>query len=203
MVMATQSYFSTIPKKHLVLISQQLIDKNFDTGIYDSYEYDKNYALLVDIAKYFSMSVSDEDIQFFGKFIYINHNILLKIFETNDKSLYDQLVIPVAKDYKAEYSIWGSCTYIEYYVTTWTSYNEDWVQESMRQAREDGSWDITDGRLIDTTYDNYEMNDYEFDEVTEVNEVNESIKRNRIIESLDKKTLLELRGLIDDKLRSL
>lgn len=201
--MATQSYFSTIPKKHLVLISQQLIDKNFDTGIYDSYEYDKNYALLVDIAKYFSMSVSDEDIQFFGKFIYINHNILLKIFETNDKSLYDQLVIPVAKDYKVEYSIWGSCTYIEYYVTTWTSYNEDWVEESMRQSREDGSWDITDGRLIDTTYDNYEMNDYEFDEVTEVNEVNESIKRNRIIESLDKKTLLELRGLIDDKLRSL
>ena len=40
-------------------------------------------------------------------------------------------------------------------------------------------------------------------EVTEEDNVNESIKRNTIIESLDKKTLLELRGLIDKKLRSL
>lgn len=203
MVMATQSYFSTIPKKQLVLISEQLINKNFNTGVYGSYDYDKNYVLLVDIAKYFSMSVSDEDVQFFGKFIDINHNILLKIFETNDKSLYDQLVIPVAKDYKVEYSMWGSCTYIEYYETTWTSYDKDWVTDSMRQTRDDGNWDISDGRLIDTTYDNYETDEYEFDEVTEVDKVNESITRNTIIESLDKKTLLELRGLIDDKLRSL
>jgi hypothetical protein len=201
--MANQSYFSKLPKKQLVLISEQLIDKNFDTGVYNSSSYDKSYTTLENVAGYFSLNVSDEDVEFFGKFIDINDGILSRIFETKDKSLYDQLIIPVAKEYKVEYSVWGSCTYVEYYETTWSSYDKDWVTDSMRHARDDGNWDIHYGKQVDTTYDNWEMNDYEFDEVTEVDEVNESIKKNTIIESLDKKTLLELRGLIDKKLRSL
>jgi len=201
--MANQSYFSKLPKKQLVLISEQLIDKNFDTGVYNSSSYDKSYTTLENVAGYFSLNVSDEDVEFFGKFIDINDGILSRIFETKDKSLYDQLIIPVAKEYKVEYSVWGSCTYVEYYETTWSSYDKDWVTDSMRHARDDGNWDLYYGKEVDTTYDNNEMSDYEFDEVTEVDEVNESIKKNTIIESLDKKTLLELRGLIDKKLRSL
>jgi hypothetical protein len=201
--MANQSYFSKLPKKQLVLISEQLIDKKFNTQVYNSYSYDKSYITLENVAGYFSLNVSDEDVEFFGKFIDINDGILSQIFETKDKSLYDQLIIPVAKEYKVEYSVWGSCTYTENYETTWTSYDKDWVTDSMRHARDEGNWDTYEGKEVDTSYDNYDMNDYEFDEVTEVDEVNESIKKNTIIESLDKKTLLELRGLIDKKLRSL
>ena len=124
-------------------------------------------------------------------------------FETKDKSLYEQLIIPVSKRYKVEYQQYGSCTYTEHLETTWDSYDSDWVTDSLRMANEDGNWDLFDGKVIGTEYDNYDMNDFQFDDVTEISDVKESTKKNKIIESLDKKTLLELRGLIDSRLRTL
>jgi hypothetical protein len=70
-------------------------------------------------------------------------------------------------------------------------------------ARDNGMWDLYDGNAIEMEYDNYDMNDFQFDDVTEISDVKESTKKNKIIESLDKKTLLELRGLIDNRLRIL
>ena len=201
--MAEQSQFSRLPKKQLVVICESLIDKNFPTNPYESYNYGTHMDTLVDIAQYFGMEVTDEDIQFFSKFIEINDGILSQIFETKDKSLYEKLIIPMAKRYKVEYQQYGSCTYTEYLETTWDSYDSDWVTESLRMAREDGNWDIYDGRSVYTTYDNFEMDDFQFDNVTDINDIKESIKKNKIIESLDKKTLLELRGLIDNRLRIL
>lgn len=202
-MLAFQSQFSTVPKKQLVLICEKLIDADFEISPYDAYDYEVNYEKLEDIAKYFSMVVSDDDVQFFAKFIKINDEVLSKIFETKDKSLYEQLVIPVAKKYKVEYQQYGSCTYNEYLETTWDSYDEDWVIDSIKQARENGNWDLYDGKTIEMEYDNYEMNDFQFDDSTEIKHVKESTNNNKIIESLDKKTLLELRGLIDNRLKTL
>jgi hypothetical protein len=201
--MAEQSYFSRLPKKQLVLICEQLIDKNFPTNPYESYDYVNHMGTLINIAEYFSMVVSDEDVQFFAKFIEINDGILSKIFETKDKSLYEQLVIPVAKRYKVEYQQYGSCTYNEHLETTWDSYDPDWVTDSLNMARETGNWDLYDGNAIEMEYDNYDMSDFQFDDVTEISYVKESTNKNKIIESLDKKTLLELRGLIDNRLKTL
>jgi len=202
--MAEQSQFSRLPKKQLVLICEQLINKNFPTNPYESYQYGTDMENLSDIANYFGMEVTDEDFQFFSKFIEINNDILSKIFETKDKSLYEQLVIPAAKRYKVEYQQHGTCTYTEYLETTWDSYDPDWVTDSLNIAREDGNWDIYDGKPIDMEYDNYDMNDFQFDDVTEMVHVQkESHNKNRIIESLDKKTLIELRGLIDNRLKTL
>jgi len=203
-MLAFQSQFSTVPKKQLVLICEKLIDADFEISPYDAYDYEVNYEKLEDIAKYFSMVVSDDDVQFFAKFIKINDEVLSKIFETKDKSLYEQLVIPAAKRYKVEYQQHGTCTYTEYLETTWDSYDPDWVTDSLNIAREDGNWDIYDGKPIDMEYDNYDMNDFQFDDVTEMVHVQkESHNKNRIIESLDKKTLIELRGLIDNRLKTL
>jgi hypothetical protein len=44
--MAAQSYFSKLPKRQLVLISEQLIDKNFYPKIYSGYDYNINYDIL-------------------------------------------------------------------------------------------------------------------------------------------------------------
>jgi hypothetical protein len=202
--MAEQSQFSRLPKKQLVLICEQLIDKNFPTNPYESYQYHTDIENLSDIANYFGMEVTDEDVQFFAKFIEINDGILSKIFETKDKSLYEQLVIPVAKRYKVEYQQYGTCTYTEYLETTWDSYDPDWVTDSLKIAREDGNWDLYDGNSIEMEYDNYDINDFQFDNITEIKHVQkESHNRNKIIESLDKKTLLELRGLINNRLKTL
>ena len=200
---AIQSHFSTLPKKQLFLISEQLIDNKFTTSPYIGYDYEVNYELLANVAKYFGMEVSDIDVEFFAKFIDINSHTLERIIRTKDKTSYDNLVIPTAKRYVVEYQQYGTCAYTEYLQTDWDSYDSDWVTDSMRQARDNGNWDLYDGKSIQIDYDNYDMNDYQFDDWKEIKDVKESTNKNKIIESLDKKTLLELRGLIDDRLKTL
>ena len=201
--MADQSQFSKLPKKQLVVICDQLIDNNFDSeNPYDNY-YD-SIDILQNIVKYFGMDAMDEDVQFFAKLIQTNDELLSKIFDTKDKSLYHQLVIPVPEEYTVWYSMVGSCTYKEKYETNWTSYDKDWVKDSMYQMRSDGNWDLYEGTHIDTEYDNFDFDDYNLDEVRKISDyIDESKNKNTIINSLDKKTLLELRGLIDNRLRIL
>jgi hypothetical protein len=214
---AEQSEFSKLPKKILANISKQLIDDNFPQGNPYDYDYDANYKILEIIGKHLNISVNDEDVQFFAKLLEINDDILSKIF-AGDKSLYKNLVIPVAKTYELQYSVWGSCTYDEYLAQTFDAYDKNWVDDSARQQMNDGNFDLYDGRNRgETIYDNFEMSDYEFgnvnelsDESTSYNRVRESLQNRLVVEntskvvsSLDKKTLLKLKRIIDSRLRSL
>ena len=209
---ADQSQFSRLPKKQLFRISEKLIDEGFDTDNPYS-DYEENYKILENIAKVFSMSVNDEDVQFFAKFLYINDGILAKIMEKSDILSYEDLIIPVAKTYNLDYSTWGTCTYEEYLAQSFDSYDEDWVIDSVNQQREDGNWDLYDGRSRgETTYDNFEESDHSFDRVYEVNDnkIKESLldrlvleNTSEVISSLDKQTLLKLKQIIESRLRSL
>jgi hypothetical protein len=128
-------------------------------------------------------------------------------------ALYEQLVIPVAKSYNLDYSSWGSCNYTNYMVQEFDSYDKDWVRDSAQQRSNDGSWSMWEGQETSPAeYDNFEESDYDFGKVYEVNDepVQESLLRKLVLEntqdvvkSLDKKTLLELRRIIDSKLRLL
>ena len=202
--MIDASEFSKLSTRQLVIICEQLMGGNFDyeNPYYSSY-YD-SVDELEKIAKYFGIPVLDEDVQFFAKLIQTNKELLTKIFETKDKSLYNQLVIPVAKEYDVNYHTRGTCTFREEYETTWISYDKDWVKESMDHMRSDGNWDLYSGRHIDTDYDNHETDDWEYDTVKLLERnIKESNIKSSVLESLDKKTLLELRGLIDSRLRTL
>jgi hypothetical protein len=218
---AEQSQFSTLPKKQLILIAEKLVDEDFPTGNpYDS-DYDDNYGKLQNIARFFNVSVSDEDVQFFAKFLEINDEIIAELFANNkeqikNKDLIEQLEIPVAKSYDVRYSVWGSCTYDEYKAQYFDSYDKDWVIDSAKQQREDGNWDLYDGRDVrETTYDNFDESDYSFDDVYEVNDdktykIRESLldrlvveNTSEVVNSLDKQTLVKLKQIIDSRLRSL
>jgi hypothetical protein len=214
---AEQSQFSRLPKKTLVNISKQLIDDNFPQGNPYDYDYNEQHKTLERIGKHFNVEVMDEDVQFFAKLLEINDDILSKIFD-GDKSLYKNLVIPVAKTYELQYSVWGSCTYDEYLTQTFDAYDKNWVDDSARQQHNDGNFDLYDGRNRgETIYDNFEMSDYEFgnvnelsDESTSYNRVRESLQNRLVVEntskvvsSLDKKTLLKLKRIIDSRLSSL
>ena len=216
--MAEQSEFSKLNKKQLFFIAKKLIEDDFPHNPYNDYE--ESYSSLENIAKYFNMVVSDEDVQFFVKFIDINDDILSYLIDNpNDKSLIEKLKIPVAKTYDLHYTVWGSCTYAEYLAQKFDSYDKNWVKDSADQQREDGNWDYYNGRnLRNPEYDNFEYSDSSYDEVYEVNDndtintnfVSDSILDKLIIEnnkdvvnSLDKKTLIELRRIIDSKLRLL
>jgi hypothetical protein len=215
--MATeQSQFSKLPKKTLVNISKQLIDDNFPQGNPYDYDYDEQYKTLERIGKHFNVEVMDEDVQFFAKFLQINDDILSQIFETGDKSLYEELIIPMARTYELQYGVWGSCTYDEYLSQNFDAYDKNWVEDSARQQQNDGNFDLYDGRNRgETIYDNFEMSDYEFGDVIELsddrtNGIRESLLNRLVIEntsevvsSLDKKTLLKLKQIIDSRLSSL
>jgi hypothetical protein len=212
--MADQSTFSRLPKKQLVFIANKLIENGFEwddiTNIYEDI-YDDNETILKNISSYFGESVVEDDVQFFIKFLEINSGLLDLIFKNNDKSLIEQLVIPQSKDYLVEYSTNGSCTFIEYYETRFSSYDKDWVIDSIYLQRNNGDWDVYSGVLKDTEYDNWEMNDWEIDRVKDApNNVQESRNPRKLLENteklipkLDKDTLVSLKFLIDKQLRNL
>ena len=213
---AQQSQFSRLPKKQLVFITEKLIDEEFAVGNPYDYNFESLYNTLKNISKYFNINSTHEDIEFFAKFLEINGDTIAELFANNgeqmkNKELIEQLEIPVAKSYDLNYSVWGSCTYTDYKVQEFDSYDEKWVKDSAHQQRNDGNFDTWNGRdRRKTDYENYEESDYEFEGVYEVNKkpVQESLLSKLVIEntsevvnSLDKKTLLELRRIIDSKLR--
>jgi len=217
--MSEQSQFSRLPKKQLVLIAEKLVDESFPSGNpYNDGEYEEHYNNLSSIGKYFNINVNDEDVQFFAKFLEINDDLIADIFannsqEINNKELIEQLIIPVAKTYNLDYSVWGTCTYEEYLVQSFDSYDDDWVIDSVNQQREDGNWDLYDGRSrSEITYDNFDESDHSFDRVYEVNDnkIKESLldrlvleNTSEVVSSLDKQTLLKLKHIIESRLRSL
>jgi len=216
---AEQSQFSTLPKKQLAFISEKLIDEEFPIGNPYNGDFEEAYDSLKTISKYFNIEATQEDVEFFSKFLEINGDIIGDLFANNraeirNKELIEQLKIPVANSYDLYYEVNGSCTFVEYLAQEFDSYDKDWVRDSAEQRRTDGSWDTYDGRETSPTdYENYEINDYDYGKVVPVVEYKsqkESIlgklvieNTSEVINSLDKKTLLELRRVIDTKLRLL
>jgi len=215
---AEQSQFSRLPKKQLVFIAEKLVDEDCPIGNPYDDDFDNAYNILQEVSKYFSVEPTQEDVEFFAKLLEINDEIIADLFANNkeqmkNRELIEQLVIPVAKRYKLDYSQWGTCSYTNYMSQEFDSYDEDWVKDSATQQSNDGNWNMWEGEeRAPTDYDNFEESDYDFDEVYQVNDepVQESLLNKLVLEntkdvvkSLDKKTLLELRRIIDSKLRFL
>ena len=209
--MADQSNFSKHSKKVLVYISNNIIDNGFEwQELHNDYEgiYNDNESILQDVANFVGETITEEDVQFFAKFLEINDDLLSQIFETNDKSLMEQLKIPQANDYSVEYSVNGSCTFTEYYESKFSSYDKDWIFGSLNQQHNDGNWDVYSGVLKDTGYDDWEMNGWDIDEVKEINNTQESRDPRKLLENteklipkLDRQTLVRLKYLINKELR--
>jgi dsDNA-binding SOS-regulon protein len=220
--MASQSQFSKLPKKQLVFITEKLVDEDFPIGNpYDS-DFDVAEEILTQLANYFSLAVTQEDVEFFSKFLEVNKDIIAALFANNreqirNTSLIEQLVIPVAKTYDLHYTIMGSCSYTDYKGTYFDSYDKNWVTDAAEKQRSDGNWDLWDGRSVrDTEYDNFdEEADYDYNNVYNVNDNQETIYSESILDklvientkdvvgSLDKKTLIKLKSIIESRLRLL
>jgi hypothetical protein len=217
--MAVQSQFSKLSKKQLVFISEKLIDEEFPIG--NPYnDFDGAYSTLQEVSRYFSIESTQEDVEFFAKFLELNEDIISDLFANNrenirNKELIDQLIIPKAEVYNLHYELFGTCSFTEYKSQEFDSYDEDWVKDSAEQQRQDGSWDLWDGYEREVTdYDNYQVNDETYGHVYKVeykekknNFVSDSILDKLVIEntenvisSLDRQTLLKLKSIIDSNL---
>ena len=221
--MATeQSQFSRLPKKQLVFIAEKLVDENFPIGNPYTDDFDDAYGTLQEVSRYFGVESTHEDVEFFAKLLEINDDLIADLFanrkeQMNNRELIEQLVIPVAKSYKLDYSAWGTCSYTNYMSQEFDSYDKDWVKDSATQQNNDGNWNMWEGEeRAPTDYENFEESDYDFDDVYEVNEdgttnyLGDSILDRLVIEntsdvvnSLDKKTLIKLKSIIESRLRLL
>jgi len=219
--MAIQSQFSKLPKKQLVFIAEKLVDEDFPIGNPYDTDFDSAEKILTEVANYFSLAVTQEDVEFFSKFLEVNNNIIAELFANNreqmrNSSLIEQLVIPVAKTYDLHYTTWGSCSYTEYKASYFDSYDKDWVTDSASQQRNDGNWDMWDGRDIrDQEYENFEESDSSYNHVYNVDDKQETIYSESILDklvientkdvvnSLDRNTLIKLKSIIESRLRLL
>ena len=214
---ATQSQFSRLPKKQLAFIAEKLVDEDFPIGNPYISDFDSAYGTLQEVSRYFSVESTHEDVEFFSKFLEINEDIIADLFannkeQMNNRELIEQLEIPVAKSYNMDYSSWGTCSYTNYMVQEFDSYDRDWVTDSATQQNNDGNWNMWEGQETNPTeYENFEESDYSFGDVYEIDETKtESILDRLVIEntsgvvnSLDKKTLLKLKSIIESRLRFL
>jgi len=212
---ATQSQFSRLPKKQLAFIAEKLVDEDFPIGNPYISDFDSAYGTLQEVSKYFSVESTHEDVEFFSKFLEINEDIIADLFannkeQMNNRELIEQLEIPVAKSYNMDYSSWGTCSYTNYMVQEFDCYDRDWVTDSASQQNSDGNWNMWEGQETNPTeYENFEESDYSFGDVYEIDETKtESILDRLVIEntsgvvnSLDKKTLLKLKSIIESRLR--
>jgi hypothetical protein len=216
---AEQSQFSKLSKKQLVSISVKLIDQDFPIGNPYESDYDDAYSILEEVSRYYSIDITHEDVEFFSKFLEINDEIIAELFANNKKEirnglLIEQLVIPVAKSYNLDYKVMGTCSYTNYMTQEFDSYDEEWVKDSASQQNNDGSWNMWEGQeRSETEYDNYEESDYDYEDVYEIDESknrNESVldklvieNTSEVISSLDKRTLIKLKSIIESRLRLL
>ena len=215
--MTEQSQFSKLSKKQLVFIAEKLVDEDFPIGNPYQDDFENAFSILEDVSKYFGLSATQEDVEFFAKLLEVNDDLIADLFANNkeqmkNRELFERLIIPVAKSYNMDYSSWGTCSYTNYMVQEFDSYDKDWVTDSATQQNNDGNWNMWEGQETNPTeYENFEESDYSFGDVYEIDETKtESILDRLVIEntsgvvnSLDKKTLLKLKSIIESRLRFL
>ena len=174
--------------------------------------YQESCEIVEDASRWVGVgTIEAVDIEFIGKFISLNEEIL-RIWIDDEKKfgeISNQFIIPKPKKYMVYYSSKGSGFITQKYQTDWTSYDKDWIRESMNELNSAGDWSYYYGDYIGSDVDEFDEDDLDIDDIEVVREsrnksiLNKLVVENtsEIIESLNRKTLLELRQLIDSKLR--
>jgi hypothetical protein len=199
------SLFHNYSKKHLAFIIIGLIKNDFDFE--NPYSDDDNITILEDAAEPFGESISDIDMEFFAKLIKNNRELAVQIANSKpSKSLYERLEIPKIDKYNVNWKETGSCSYTRFFRDTWSSYDENWVEYAMDKANSDGNYSKWESEY-DEDYDYFEPYDETYTNIEKINEENQSGIDKLVIEntsyaidSLDRKSLIILKSIIDKKL---
>lgn len=205
------SNLEKLPKKLIANIAKLCIEEGLDYS-YPYDDFDDNLQKLQTSSSWASQNVdSTLDLEFMCKFIIDNEKLLGKWIdgELNFNQILGDLTIPKLKKFQTRYEQWGPATYTEQYSIEWKSYNKDWVENSMTEEARNGTWYYSDGDYIGHEVDNWEPDNDKILHVEEIVPVNESVKHKIILENtsellkqIDKKSLTELRDLINQRLSS-
>ena len=207
-----ESQLSKLPVKVLCEISKICLENDFDFEDPYIIGYQESCEIVEDASRWVGVGTIEAiDIEFIAKFISLNEEIL-RIWIDDEKKfgeISNKFIIPKPKKYMVYYSSKGRGFITQKYQTDWTSYDKDWIRESMNELNSAGDWSYYDGDYIGSDVDDFDEDDLDIDDIEVVREsknksiLNKLVVENtsEIIESLNRKTLLELRQLIDSKLR--
>jgi hypothetical protein len=208
--MSDQSNLSELSKKQLLkAVIPYLLENDYSINPYINKDiYDECWDVVTTLSKIYGRESQVEDIEFFSKLLSLNSKLIEEYEETNDVTLSEKLVLPEIKPYQLNYNTWGTCNYTEFYKTKVWSYDNIWVEPGIRMSEEDGNWYTGEGDYRNQPdYENYEESGWEIDSIKEY--PSEPIKEqtfnktSKVISTLDKESLLELRKIIDSRLRLL
>lgn len=205
-----ESKLSDLPVKVLAEISKKALENGFDFENPYDFGYEESAEILEESSAWTGVGPMEAlDIEFIAKFISLNYEPLTSWIdgEKNFNELGD-LFLPKSKRYMVNYSSKGRGYITQTYSTDWNSYDQGWVEDSMSALSSAGDWSYYDGDYNGSEVDDFEEDELEIDSVEDYNIKNESILDRLVVEntsdilnSLDRKTLLELKKLIDSKLR--
>jgi hypothetical protein len=198
------------PPRILIEISSLLLSTDFNyRDPYDDYE--KSEELLENSSKWASVDVDSLDVEFISSFIFKNEKLIESVNSdgVNPNEIISRLIIPEMKEYRVSYEIWGPAVLTEKYSTTRQSYGESFARNSLRHEYHEGKFDYYQGNYEEHETDNFDADHFEITWVESLNESKKSIISRLVIENtsevlndLDKRTLIELRNLINQKLSS-
>lgn len=190
-----KSGLEKLSDKQLVYIGLKLLKSNFDyTAPYD--DFTKSFEQVSNILKYFGIDSSPIDVEYISKFIWLNEDNFISLEKNNSVDITDMTFErPVAKNYRVFYQVWGPATYTEKYSTKKSSYHKEWASDGLVADYDEGVFNYYDGDYNEHEVDNWEVDEFRVDFVQPITE--------NSINSLKKDSLLELRNLIDKRLKNL
>lgn len=208
--------WSKFNKTTLISISNHLSDQEQFDWNNPYYNLDENLNILQNILTIYDMLPSNIDLEFFCKLIENNQQTIVEYKKEEDRSkrkiIAEKLVLPEIKKFLVYYDILGNEYRRDYYNYPWDCYDKKWVKKSFSFAESEdyvSMWEgnNTGGDVIEYIFDEMVVQDIK--EIQQDN-IQESIikkliekKTDKIFEGFDKKELIELKKLIDIKLKTL
>lgn len=203
--------FTSLPLNVLATIAKMCYDEDFNYGFpYDDYNGCKEI-LEQSSSWVFDGDITSLDVEFIAKLIGDNS----ELFENNDLKqlkkldVVKTLRVPQVKTFQVYYDVWGPATYTESYKTDFKTYDKAWIEESIQEGQNEGTWNHYDGDYLGHEVDNFDSDNFAIQEIEEIQNINESLLSKLIFENtsevlndIDEQTLIKLRNLINQRLSS-
>jgi len=201
-----------LPVKVIVALSLKLLENKGFKYLNPFNDFENNEIELDTQSKWTGNDVDSQDVEFMAAFIKLNEDLLKQVSNSEAKinDILPQIEIPTKSKYKIDYSVYGPASITESYDVIWSSYDEDWADDSLKYSYWNGDFYYYNGNYLEMETDNFEPDNFVIEGIKEINESEKSNRNKiilentgRVIDTLDRKTLLKLKNIIDSKLKSL
>ena len=190
-----QSKIHNLSDKQLVFAALRLMKSTFDyTNPYE--EADKSLDEVEEVLRYFNIESTFLDVEFMAKFIKLNEEKLIELQKNNKINIQGMTFErPIPEKFKVYYEVYGPATFTEKYKISRIAYEGEWAKSGLTEEYNQGNFNYYNGDYLEHEVDNWDVDNFSVDFYQKVNE--------NTINSLKKDTLLELRNLIDRRLKNL